>query len=201
MAETAVWATLALHRRFFDYQRQQREAVWQQHAQRRADELSVLVLGQGEMGRAVAARLVQQGYRVAGWRRGVEIAPLRADAQVVINLLPLTASTRGLLDARFFAALPRGAAIVNLGRGAHLVDADLLAALDAGVLGHAVLDVFHQEPLAAGHPFWAHPKLTLLPHAAALTDPRSASAVAAANLRALRDGRPLANRVDRGRGY
>lgn len=201
MAETALWATLSLHRGFFVYAQQQREARWQELAQRRADELNVLVLGQGEMGRAAAARLAQQGYVVSGWRRGVPLAPLLAAHEIVINLLPLTTATNGLLDAAFFAALPRGAAIVNLGRGAHVVDADLLAALDSGQLRHAVLDVFHSEPLPPGDTLWRHPNITVLPHVAALTDPRSASAVAATNLRALRDGRPLAHLVDRARGY
>ncbi len=201
MAETALWATLALHRGFFGYARQQRRGLWRQHGQRRADEVAVLVLGQGEMGRPAGARIAAQGYRVGGWRRGIELAPLLASVEIVINLLPLTAQTRGLLDARFFAALPAGASLVNLGRGGHVVDADLLAALDSGHLAHAVLDVFHTEPLPPGHRFWAHDQVTLLPHVAASTDPRSASAVAAANLRALRDGAPLQHLVEPARGY
>lgn len=201
MAESVLWAVLSLHRGFFDYQRQQREGIWREHAQRRAHEVNVLVLGQGEMGGAASARLVQQGYRVVGWRRGVELAPLAAAADTVVNLLPLTPQTRGILAQPLFDALPHGAALVSFGRGAHLVEADLLAALDSGRLRHAVLDVFATEPLPAGHVFWQHPRVTLLPHVAALTDARSASAVAAANLRALRDGRPLAHVVDRSRGY
>jgi glyoxylate/hydroxypyruvate reductase A len=201
MAETALWATLSLHRGFFAYARRQLAGQWLAHAQRRADEVAVLVLGQGEMGRAAAARIAAQGYRVEGWRRGITLEPLLARSEIVVNLLPLTPGTCGLLAAPFFAALPPKASIVNLGRGAHVVDADLLAALASGHLRHAVLDVFHTEPLPADHAFWRHPRVTLLPHAAALTDPRSASAVAAANLRALRDGQPLAHLVDRSRGY
>jgi glyoxylate/hydroxypyruvate reductase A len=113
----------------------------------------------------------------------------------------LTATTRGLLDARFFAALPVGAGIVNLARGAHLVEADLLAALDRGQLRHAVLDVFHQEPLPREHPFWHHPQVTVLPHVAAQTDVSSAAAVAARNLRALQRGLPIAHLVRREHGY
>ncbi len=94
-----------------------------------------------------------------------------------------------------------GAALVNLARGAHVVDTDLLAALSSGQLRHAVLDVFDTEPLPPGHAYWRHPLVTLLPHAAAMTDTRSAAAVAVANLRAQRDGAPLANVVDRERGY
>ena len=202
MAETALWAVLSLHRGFFAYADQQRRGLWRQLPQRRADEVPVLVLGQGEIGRAVAARLAQQGYRVDGWRRdGTPLAPRLATAAIVVNLLPLTPETRGLLDARCFAALPAGACIVNLGRGAHVVDDDLLAALDSGHLGHAVLDVFHTEPLPAAHRYWSHPRVTVLPHAAAATDPRSAAAVVAANLRALRDGGPIAHLVDRARAY
>ena len=202
MAETALWAVLALHRGFFAYARRQREGRWQAHAQQRADEVPVLVLGQGQMGRAAAARIAQQGYPVTGWRRdGAPLAPLLADSRIVINLLPLTAATRGLLDARFFAALPARASIVNLGRGAHVVDADLLAALDSGHLRHAVLDVFNTEPLPADHPYWQHPRVTVLPHAAAATDPRSAAAVVACNLRALRDGAELRHCVDLQQGY
>lgn len=202
MAETALWAVLALHRGFFAYARRQREGRWQAHAQQRAHEVPVLVLGQGQMGRAVAARIAQQGYPVTTWRRdGTPLMPLLARHRIVLNLLPLTPATRGLLDAGFFAALPAQASIVNLGRGAHLVDADLLDALDSGHLRHAVLDVFNTEPLPAGHPYWQHPRVTVLPHAAAATDPRSAAGVVAANLRALREGGEILHCVDVQRGY
>jgi glyoxylate/hydroxypyruvate reductase A len=203
MAETALWAVTGLHRRFFDYQAQQAQRVWQQHPQRRADEVWVLVLGAGAMGGAVAARLAAQGYRVSSWRArdGEALEAAQRDAEIVVNLLPLTPATRGLLDARAFAAMPRGASLVNLARGAHVVDADLLAALDAGHLHRAVLDVFATEPLPAEHAYWRHSKVTLLPHVAALTDERSAAAVVAANLKALVRGEPLAHLVDRSRGY
>ena len=214
MAETALWAVLALQRDFFDYAAQQRAAHWEQRAQRTAHDFAVCVLGLGQMGRAVALRLASNGYPVAGWSaRPATIAGVRsfagdaalaqavAGAQVVVNLLPLTPATRGVLDARLFALLPRNASVVNLARGAHLVEADLLAALDAGHLRHAVLDVFATEPLPAQHAFWSHPKVTLLPHVAAQTDPRSAAAVAAANVAALRAGRPLQHVVDRARAY
>jgi len=202
MAETALWAVLSLHRSFFRYARQQREGRWHPLPQRRADEVPVLMLGQGQMGRTAAARMAQQGYPLTGWRRdGQPLAPLLAQAHVVVNLLPLTPATRGVMNAGFFAALPRGAGVVNLARGAHVVDADLLAALDSGQVGHAVLDVFHSEPLPAAHRYWQHPQVTVLPHAAAATDPRSAAAVAAANVRAALAGQPLANLVERQRGY
>ena len=216
MAETAQWATLALHRGFFANARDQRQRVWRQQVQRRADDLCVGVLGSGEMGRVVAQRLAAQGYRVSTWSLRPNAAPLAevpgrhgADAlhcwlpslQIVINLLPLTATTRGLLNAEFFATLPPAASVVNLARGAHVVDAVLLAALDNGHLQHAVLDVFHDEPLPVGHAYWTHPAVTVLPHVAAQTDPRSAAQVVAANIDAALNGRPVAHRVDRARGY
>lgn len=215
MAETALWATLSLHRGFFRYAAQQRSGRWQQWPQRRANEVKVTVLGMGQMGRCCAHALAAQGYRVTGWRTkraetdgGINIcsgdealAKLLAESDVVINLLPLTTETVGILNARLFAAMRPATGLVNLARGAHLVDADLLAALDNGQIGHAVLDVFNQEPLPVDHPFWRHPQVTLLPHVAAMTDNRSAAAIVAENLRAIRDGKPLANLVDRARGY
>jgi glyoxylate/hydroxypyruvate reductase A len=216
MAETALWATLGLHRGFFDNARRQRDAVWRAQPQRRAGDVQVLVLGLGAMGLAVASRLAGLGYRVHAWvQRPRTEAPagirlhtgtnaLHAClpfSDVVLNLLPLTPATRGLIGARFLAALPAGAGFANLARGAHVVDADLLAALDAGRLGHAVLDVFGVEPLPPTHPYWKHPRVTVLPHVAAQTDIDSAAAVAADNLRALRQGRPLQHLVQRDRGY
>jgi glyoxylate/hydroxypyruvate reductase A len=97
--------------------------------------------------------------------------------------------------------MPRGAALVNLARGGHVVEADLRAALGTGRVGHAVLDVFEREPLDPKHPFWRHPRVTVLPHAAALSDPRSAAQLAAANVQALVDAQPIAHLVDRARGY
>jgi glyoxylate/hydroxypyruvate reductase A len=129
------------------------------------------------------------------------LPPLLAQADIVVNLLPLTPATAGLLDAARLSLLPPHASLVNLGRGAQVVEADLLAALDAGRLRHAVLDVFREEPLPADHPFWRHPRVTVLPHVAALTDPRSAAAVVAANVRAWAAGETLNHRVDRARGY
>ncbi|MFT3818532.1 MAG: glyoxylate/hydroxypyruvate reductase A [Rubrivivax sp.] len=204
MAETALWATLTLQRDFFVYAQQQHQGRWQQHPQRRADEWPVLILGRGEMGGTAARALQAAGFPVQAWSRRAGADALQQAlprVRVLINLLPLTPETSGILNAALFAALPRGAALVNLARGAHLVEADLLAALDAGQLSHAVLDVFGQEPLPPGHPFWHHERITVLPHVAAQTDLRSAAAVAAANLRALRDGQPLRHLVDRGRGY
>jgi len=124
-----------------------------------------------------------------------------ASANTVVNLLPLTLATHDFFDTRRLAQFKKGSTLVNLARGAHVVEADLLAALDSGQIGHAVLDVFQQEPLPASHRFWQHAQVTVLPHTAAQTDARTAAAVVAANVLALRAGRPLLHEVQRQRGY
>ena len=214
MAETAAWAVLSLHRRAFDYAAQQRRTQWRPLPQKRADEVAVLVLGLGEMGRTTALQLAALGYRVSGWSaRARDVAGVATTAgwatlpaalgaaDIVVNLLPLTDDTRGLFDRTRLAQMRTGASLVNLARGAHVVEKELLAALNAGRLAHAVLDVFDTEPLPATHVFWFHPQVTVWPHAAAQTDLRSAAAVVAANVEAVRRGEPAAHRVDRSRGY
>ena len=214
MAETALWAVLSLHRDHFRYAAQQRAGEWHSLPQRRADEVRVAVLGLGEMGRAVALRLSANGYVVEGWsRREAELLGVTSNvrdaalpallgrADIVINVLPLTARTHSLFNEKTFGQMKRGSSFVNLARGQHVVDADLLAALERGHLQHAVLDVFHTEPLPARHAFWKHPQVTVLPHAAAQTDLRSATRVAVANLLAWSEGRSVTNLVNRARGY
>jgi glyoxylate/hydroxypyruvate reductase len=204
MAQTALWAVLGLHRRFFDYAQLQHAGQWVQHSQLRADEIEVAVLGLGQMGQAVLEALAAQGYRTGGWSRAMGpggLPPLLAGADVVVNLLPLTESTASFFDKTRFAQMKRGAALVNLARGGHVVEGALIDALDSGQLSRAVLDVFRTEPLPSGHAFWTHPRVTVLPHIAAWTDARSASAVVAKNVAALRSGAPIEHLVDRGRGY
>lgn len=214
MAETAAWAVLSLHRRAFDYAAQQRQTQWRQLPQKRADEVSVLVLGLGQMGRTTALQLAALGYRVSGWSArpqqvdGVatsagwaSLSAALGAADVVVNLLPLTDDTRGLFDRTRLAQMRAGASLVNLARGAHVVEKDLLVALNEGRLAHAVLDVFDNEPLPATHVFWFHPHITVWPHAAAQTDLRSAAAVVAANVEAVRRAETPAHLVDRSRGY
>ncbi|MBU2956482.1 glyoxylate/hydroxypyruvate reductase A [Paracoccus sp. 1_MG-2023] len=177
-----------------------------------ATQRPVTVLGMGELGRAVAAMLQGVGFPVTGVShsgRPVEGATMHGVADldavlpgsdILICLLPDTPRTRNLLDARRLALLPEGAWLINPGRGTLIDDTALVSALDGG-LGHAVLDVFRSEPLAPDHPFWAHRQVTVTPHIAAETRPRTAAPVVAENLRRLRDGRAPMFLVDRDRGY
>jgi glyoxylate/hydroxypyruvate reductase A len=220
MSETALWATLSLHRRFFHYSQQQAQCQWKHLPQVCAHTVRVTILGMGEMGRAVANRLVSQGYQVRGWRLGLynkadysddssiqvelgkeSLLPLLAQTDIVINLLPLTSHTRNIINHDFLYALPPGASIVNLARGGHLVEADLLDALNNDQISHAILDVFTIEPLPTEHEFWQHPRVTVLPHAAALTNPVTAAIVVRDQLIAWQSGQPVAYQVERSRGY
>jgi glyoxylate/hydroxypyruvate reductase A len=172
------------------------------------------VLGFGKMGEPVAQGLAALGFPVCAWGQrprtdtGVAyfwgaagLEQVLAETQILINLLPLTAATTGILNADLFNRLPAGATLINFGRGGHLQDEDLLAALQKRHLSHAVLDVFHNEPLPADHPFWSHPQVTVLPHVAATTDPESAAPAAMQNVAAFRAGRPLVGLISVSRGY
>ncbi|MDD3445185.1 MAG: NAD(P)-dependent oxidoreductase [Zavarzinia sp.] len=121
--------------------------------------------------------------------------------EILICLLPLTAETRGILDRRTFSRMARGGFLVNVARGAHLVEEDLTAALDAGQLAGAAIDVFQTEPLPAAHPFWTDERIIVTPHVSALTNPLTAADVVAAAIRNDGSGTPVANLVDRARGY
>ena len=214
MAESALAHVLGAHRQLATYRRQQAEGVWKMHAQPSAQDRKVGVLGIGALGGDAALRLKAIGFDVAGWSRRPRDLPgivsfagaeqlhaFLARSEILVSLLPLTADTRGILDARAFAALPAGATVINLARGGLIVDDALLAALDRGHLGGAVLDAFEVEPLPAAHPYWRHPKVQITPHIAAISDPRSVVGVIAANIRRFRAGQPVENRVDLTAGY
>jgi glyoxylate/hydroxypyruvate reductase A len=211
MPEAALAHVLYLHRAHDVYARQQRAREWRQWPQPAATKRSVGVLGLGELGARTARVLAEHGFRVSGWSRtpkridGVathtDLNAVLVASEILVNQLPLTAETRGLLDARRLAVLPAGACVVNLARGAHLIEADLLAMLDRGHLRHAILDVFDEEPLPPNHPFWTHPAVTVLPHVAAWSRLESCLPVAVENIRRLRAGEPLLHLVDRERSY
>jgi glyoxylate/hydroxypyruvate reductase A len=214
MTETCLAHVLRHHCELPAYAVAQTHREWQPRPRRRADERRVGILGLGAIGTAAARKLAGHGFKVAGWVRharsepGVEIFAGRehlqaflARSEIIVNLLPLTPETIDLLNKDTFARLPEGAAVINIGRGATLVDDDLLAALDSGHLSGATLDVFRQEPLPKDHRFWSHPRVTITPHVARRLDPAGIVARIAENVRRLRAGEPLAWLVDRSAGY
>ncbi|MBZ0129414.1 MAG: glyoxylate/hydroxypyruvate reductase A [Rhodobacteraceae bacterium] len=175
---------------------------------------NVGILGLGELGLAAARMLKGVGFSVHGWSRSAKSEPgitchsgmdglreVLAKSEILVLLLPLTAATEHLLDAARLAMLPRGAYLINPGRGPLIDDAALLAALDTGQVAHATLDVFRVEPLPPAHPFWAHPNVTVTPHIASETRAESASDTIAENVRRGEAGEPFLYLVDRKAGY
>ncbi|WP_233161299.1 MULTISPECIES: glyoxylate/hydroxypyruvate reductase A [unclassified Achromobacter] len=231
MLQYVLWAVLHFHRKLDVAMANQRQALWQRPRQQAAKEFRVGLMGLGELGGLIAATLPSLGYSVNGWSRTPRAqasAEARAVAHpaasgaapavrmfsgaedyeeflgqtdLLVCLLPLTESTRGILDRRTFAALPPGAAVVNCGRGEHLVADDLIEALQSGHLRGAVLDVFTQEPLAADHPLWRTPGVVVTPHMATMAAFETVAAQIVANIHRLRDGLPLVNQVDMAKGY
>lgn len=187
---------------------------WQPHVPALARDRRVTVLGLGELGREVALALGRLNFDVAGWSRSPKeiagVACLSGEdgltaalrrAEILILLLPLTGATRDLLNAERLALMPEGAFVINPGRGPLIDDDALLAALEAGHIAHATLDVFRIEPLPNDHPFWAHPRVTVTPHIASATRAGTASAVVAENIRRSEAGEALLYVVDRTAGY
>jgi glyoxylate/hydroxypyruvate reductase len=214
MVEYVALAVLSIHRDWRTYLDQQRKLEWTAHRVRPASSRRVGVLGLGSLARAVLQRLQSFGFSCAGWSRSpqqmdgvdcyagadaMEAFLMRTD--ILICLLPLTDSTRGILGKPLFDSLPRGAAVINVGRGGHLVQDDLLQALNNGKLSCAVLDVCEPEPLPRYHPLWTHPNVTLTPHIASMTQPETAVEAVLANIRRFRKGSPMIGLVDRVRGY
>lgn len=214
MAQFVLAAVLRHYRDFVSFSRAQKERRWHYIHPREAPTCSVGVMGLGNLGGMAAHELVRQGFKVKGWARspkkieGVEsfhgksgFAPFLAKSEILVVMLPLTPQTDGLLDAEALAKLPRGAKIINVGRG-RLIDEDaLIAALSSGHIAEATLDVFREEPLPAASPLWEFEQVLVTPHLASVAIPRTASRQVAENLRRLGSGEPLLNVVDPGRGY
>jgi glyoxylate/hydroxypyruvate reductase A len=214
MGEWVLLNVLRFHRQDLDYRAQQAACVWNELPAPVTAQARIGILGLGELGTHAAGLLRNLGFPVMGWTRrpkaveGVEnfhgpdgLAAMAARASILICLLPLTPETRGIIDARLLGLLPRGAFVINGARGGHVVDADLLAALDSGHVAAAALDVFQPEPLPAQHAYWGHPRVVMTPHAASITIPESAAPQVVENLRRARTGEPLLNLVDFSAGY
>jgi glyoxylate/hydroxypyruvate reductase A len=214
MVEYVSLAVLAVHRDFFDYVAAKAAKVWDPIEVPPASARTIGVMGMGSLGRAVLERLATYGFRLRGWNRslrhmdGVEsfagadqLQSFLQGCDVLICLLPLTPATKGILNRDVFSALPMGAAVINVGRGPHLVDADVLAALDSGRLSRAIVDVTDPEPLPPEHPFWTHPRVFLTPHVASMTQPETAAPILLENIRRHQRGEPFQDVIDRARGY
>ncbi len=215
MATTAVAHVLDIHQGHKHYRALQRAGQWAPAHISSPTTKTVGILGIGRLGRRAAEMLRPFGFNVIGWRAsspsasvddiGIAMTTHLADitdvADIILNLLPLTPSTAGLLNHTFFTSLQPGTALINLARGGHVVDHALLAALESGQVSRAILDVFNEEPLPTDHPYWIHPNVTITPHVAAETDPNTAAIVVAANVRAWRAGGPITGLVDRARAY
>lgn len=210
--EWTLMATLMLHRDMPIYLQQAREGLWQSQPVRPASGRRVGIMGMGRIGGLVATSLTALGFEVAGMSRNgrggtVPMFPASrheeflARTDLLICLLPLTEETRGILGRQTFAALPRGAGLVQAGRGAHLDPEALRGALDEGQLSGAILDVTDPEPLPPDHWMWRDPRIVITPHVAAQTDAAEGAQHAIAVMRALQDGAPLPGQVDRALGY
>lgn len=220
MSEYVVLHCLMQLRQQRRYDRQQRERIWDDDRfQPAAREVRIGIMGLGELGLDAARKLKVIGFDVAGWSRSAKtvdglatfageagMAAFLARTDILVCLLPLTPETRGVLNRELLAKLARdgrlgGPVLINAGRGGLQVEADILAALDAGELGAAVLDVFETEPLPQDSALWSHPRVTVTPHNAAMSAPEAIAGLIAAQIRRLEAGEPLRNLVDPARGY
>ena len=220
MVEFVLSQVLNLHLANYDFTEFDREARWTREVrgvygtEPLVHQRTVGVLGLGEMGLNSAAMLAKAGFKVLGWSRspkqieGVScfdgeegLEAILSRSEILVNLLPLTPETEELLNRETLLKLPKGAMLLNVGRGQHLVDADLIALLDEGHLARAVLDVFREEPLPESDPFWHHPKITVYPHVASITRVDTGAAAIAETLRRLEAGEEPLGRYSVERGY
>ncbi|MCG8417842.1 MAG: glyoxylate/hydroxypyruvate reductase A [Proteobacteria bacterium] len=214
MREYVALHVLRFHRELPALEQANVEAQWRQIIVPPATRRKVGIMGLGPLGRAAAKTLIDLGFQVSGWsKRGAHIQGLRSftgttqlegfldKCEILVCLLPLTPETQGILNAELFAALPRKACIINAARGQHLVEDDLLHALETGHIASATLDVFKNEPLPPDHAFWSHPNILVTPHVASLIDPASGGEIIASNLRRFEETGTAPHIADCGRGY
>jgi len=211
MGETVIAYVLDWHRHFYCYRSFQDQKVWKRRRQYLASDRTIGVLGLGELGSPVAAKLRALDFNVAGWSRrpkqmeavfcSTDLDEVIRRSDALVCLLPLTTHTKGILNKDKIQKIKKGGCLINVARGGHVVIPDLLAALDSGHLARAYLDVFETEPLPAESPLWSHPGITLTPHIAALTEPRTSVSRIAENIERLRRGEAPLNTVDFAAGY
>ena len=211
MSESVLAHVLDWHRHHYRYRAQQAERQWRRRKQYLASDRTIGILGLGELGSDAARKLLALGFNVAGYSRrpkelpGVksftELQPMLKVSDALVCLLPLTAQTRGIINGRNLALLKKHGCVINMARGGHMVVADLIHNLDSGHLAHAYLDVFDTEPLPASDPLWKHPGVSITPHSAALTEPRTAIPKIVENIERVRRGETPHHLVDFAAGY
>lgn len=214
MTEYVVLHCLRYHRRQPELEALQRKSEWRELKYPLPWNRKIGIMGLGVLGSDAARKLKALDFDVAGWSRtpksveGVtsfhgeeQLLEFLGRSEILVVLLPLTPATTGIINRRTLAALPRGACLINAARGGHVVDDDLLAALDSGHIAHATLDVFHTEPLPSEHPYWTHPRVTVTPHVASITHAETAAPGIYRNMQRVWAGEALDNVVDFQRGY
>lgn len=210
-----VLAVILSHLKNLDaYKLQQTQGVWKPRNYYRISEFTVGIMGLGELGGVLANDLVRFGFKVQGWANShksiekvktfagdEELPKFLSSSEILVCLLPLTDKTTGILNASLFEQLPKNAFVINVARGGHLVDDDLIAMLDNGHLSGAGLDVYHQEPLPTSHPFWQHQKIHMTPHYASVSEPKFVVPQILENYRRMQDGSSLMNEISMDQGY
>lgn len=214
MVEYVIYQTLRFHRHMPQYEQDKRDHHWGEIVQIPTRDRTVGILGFGVLGQAAAGFLMTLGFNVIGWSRTEKTIPgvrsyfgddqlddMLCASEILVCLLPGTDRTQGILNADNLGKLPRGAWLINAGRGACQVEADIIAALDEGQLAGAALDVFEVEPLPKTSPVWDHPKIYFTPHVASMTLPASSAAHVYNNIERFRNNLPLTHVADMERGY
>lgn len=214
MFDYLLWGVLYFQRYFDCMIQQQKQQLWKQYRQSYSHHIQIGIMGLGHMGGYVAERFADMGYQVSGWSNSAkeidqvksyagseQLSDFLAQSQILINLMPLTADNTGILSEQLFKKLPDQAALIQVGRGQHLIEQDLLNALDSGHLRGAILDVFEKEPLTQDHPFWQHEKIVVTPHVASHAPMSVVVEQILENDRRLNLGLDLCHQVDVNKGY
>jgi len=214
MADFVLALTLSHLRRLAQFFYQKQQKIWQHHSFQRPEDTTVGIMGIGAIGKVMADLFLKNGFKVRGWSRTVKNIPhvetfygndqlndFLSRSEVLICILPLTDETMGILNSRLFNQLPASAYLINVARGGHLVEHDLLKALESGQLAGAALDVFSEEPLPADHPFWKNQQIVITPHNAGNTHPDVAFQKVLQNYYAMKNGGNFVDVVDKKRGY
>jgi len=213
MADYVLTAVLNIIRKTDQYTDQQRKAIWKPLSSIKKHDVTIGVMGLGEIGSEVAKMLVNNGFSVNGWSKskksvnGVacyakdELGSFLAKTNIAVCLLPLTPETNNILNLELFKGLKKPSFLINVARGDHLVEEDLIYALDTDQISHATLDVFSEEPLPESHPFWGREKITLTPHIASVTDPQESAELILENYKRMLSGMELLHKVNREAGY